>query len=50
MNGDDVTHGRGISVLTFFRDHRGFAGAGVIGDIDDGAQLDHGRPPLVVDC
>src|SRR6185369_11600749 len=42
VDGDDVANGRRVGVLAFFGDHRGAAGAGVVGDVDDGAKLKHG--------
>jgi hypothetical protein len=48
VNGDDVADASSVSNLTLAADHGGAAGAGVIGNLENGAQLNHGRPPEFV--
>src|ERR1017187_6987844 len=43
VHGDYVADMGDIGVLAFAADHGGLARAGVVGDLKDGAKLDHGR-------
>ena len=45
VHSDDIAHASGVGDLAFTADHCGTAGAGVVGDFEDGAQLDHGGSP-----
>src|ERR1043165_3887305 len=46
VHGDDVAHVGVRRLLAHALDEGGFAGAGVVGDVENGAQLDHGGPPF----
>ncbi len=45
VDGDDVADTSSVSDLTFFADHGSPAGSRVVGDFENGTQLDHGGPP-----
>jgi hypothetical protein len=42
MDGDNIANPRTVSILTFAGDHGGLAGASVVGDFENGAQVNHG--------
>jgi hypothetical protein len=42
VGSDDVAHLSGAGALAENTDHLGGAGAGIVGDLDEGFHLDHG--------
>src|ERR1035437_7432495 len=46
VHGDDVAHAGRVGDLAHAGDHGGFAGTGVVGDFENGTQLNHGGTPV----
>src|SRR5690606_26646660 len=45
VDGDDVPDGGDVAAGSLFGDHVGLARAGVVGDFENGTELDHDEPP-----